>query len=49
MNDCIENFHCDRFGRIIRLDFSMDNFTKFRVINAYLPTEPRDRKEVTDS
>ena len=48
-NISIDNFHCDFFGRIIRLDFSMDNFTNFRVINAYFPTEPRDRKEFIDS
>ena len=31
------------------LDFSMDNFINFRVINAYFPPEPQDRKQFIDN
>lgn len=48
-NISIHNFHCDVFGRIICLDFSIDNFTIFRVVNAYFSTEPRNRKEFNAS
>ena len=51
LNDkiCIESFHCDLLGRIMRLDFSFNNLTNFRIINAYFPTEEAARREFIDS
>lgn len=42
---CIEKYHLDFFGRVIRLDFSLNGFENFRIINAYFPTESTDRLE----
>ena len=40
-NICIENYHLDFFGRIIRLDFSYSGFENLRIVNTYLPHEPK--------
>ena len=37
-NICIEKFHTDIFGRLIRLDFRYEGFSNFRLVNAYFPT-----------
>ena len=44
-NICIENYHLDFFGRIIRLDFSYSGFENFRIVNTYFPHEPKERLE----
>lgn len=44
-NICIENFHLDIFGRLIRLDFSCDGFSNFRIVNAYFPSVADERLE----
>lgn len=41
----IEHFHTDIFGRLIRLDFSFDRFSNFRLVNAYFPSITTDRLE----
>ena len=40
---CIENYHSDFFGRVIKLDFSLDGFQNFRVVNAYFPSYYSER------
>ena len=42
-NICIEQFHTDIFGRLIRLDFSGDGYSNFRLVNAYFPSDSTDR------
>ncbi|MCU7836932.1 MAG: endonuclease/exonuclease/phosphatase family protein, partial [gamma proteobacterium symbiont of Taylorina sp.] len=39
----IENFHADVLGRVIRLDFAVDGYSNFRIINAYFPTNSTER------
>ena len=41
----IENFHTDIFGRLIRLNFSCDGFSNYRLVNAYFPSVTTDRLE----
>ena len=45
----IDSFHTDIFGRIIRLDFSLDGFPNFRIVNAYFPSDSTDRLEFINS
>ena len=51
LNDkiCIGDFHCDLLGRIMHLDFSFNNLTNFRIINAYFSTEEEARREFIDN
>ena len=42
---CIENYHSDFFGRVIKLDFSLDGFQNFRVVNAYFPSYYSERSD----
>ena len=44
-NSCIDHFHTDIYGRVIRLDFSLDGFPNFRIMNAYFPSDPMERLE----
>lgn len=44
-NICIENFHIDLLGRVIRLDFSADGYSNFRIVNAYFPNDTSARLE----
>ena len=44
-NICIEQFHTNIFGRLIRLDFSGDGYSNFRLVNAYFPSNSTDRLE----
>ena len=44
-NICIDHFHTDIYGRVIRLDFSLDGFPNFRIVNAYFPSDPTERLE----
>ena len=46
---CIEQFHADIFGRLIRLDFSCDGYSNFRIVNAYFPCNSTDRLEFIQS
>lgn len=41
----IENFHLDLFGRVIRLDFFIDGYSNFRIVNAYFPAVSSERLE----
>ena len=42
-NISIEKYHLDFSGRVTRLDFSLEGFPNFRLINAYFPTETTER------
>ena len=42
-NVCIDNFHTDIFGRLIRLDFSVAGFPNFRLVNTYFLTNLTER------
>ena len=44
-NICIDNFHTDIFGRLIRLDFSVAGFPNFRLVNTYFPANLTERLE----
>ena len=41
----IENFHSDIYGRLIRLDFSYEGLSNFRIVNVYFPNVSSDRIE----
>ena len=43
---CIENFHSDFFGRVIKLDFSLYGFQNFRVVNAYFQSYYSERLDI---
>ena len=45
----IERYHLDFFGRVIRLDFSLEGFPNFRLINAYFPSDSSERLEFLNS
>ena len=48
-NILIEQFHLDIFGRLIKLDFSCDGFSNFRLINAYFPNDRSERMDFIES
>ena len=41
----IEKFNLDFYGRVIRLDFSLNGYSDFRIINAYFPVNSTERLE----
>ena len=45
----IERYHLDFFGRVIRLDFSVECFPNFRLINAYFPADSSERLEFVNT
>ncbi|MES9885145.1 MAG: reverse transcriptase domain-containing protein [Sedimenticola sp.] len=44
----IEKFHTDLDGRLAYIDFSLENFDNYRLINIYAPNVPGDRREYFD-
>ena len=48
-NICIEKFHSDIFGRLIRLDFRYEGFSNFRLVNEYFPTNENERLDFIKS